>query len=214
MSKNRTGGGRQRNAAATKQAIFEAATQAFARTGYQGAGLREIASDAGVDVALISRYFGSKEKLFEQVLEEHLFIDNLIAGGRENFGQHVMHRLIDESGETFNSLPLLITSAQVPSIASLCVAMLERRFVQPLGAWLGGSDGEQRATRILMLLTGFTAYWNVLPLSTAMPPDDGSTRVWMEETLQMLVDGASAGKGYRVAAAAPCPGDRRQAVGR
>lgn len=190
LSEAETEKARPRNAAATKLAILEAAKRIFAAAGYSGAGLREIAADAGVNVALVARYFGSKEKLFEQVLEKHMYIDNLIAGGRADFGRHVMHYLVDSPGERFDSLPMLMTSSRDPAIAQLCVAMLEQQFVKPLGKWFGGTDGENRATRVLLLLTGFTAFSKVLPLAAFGSTHDGPTRLWMEQTLQAIADGA------------------------
>src|SRR5215470_4763426 len=59
---------RRRNAAATREAILLSARRAFARAGYDGAGLREIAADAGVTAILVNRYFGSKEGLFAEVI--------------------------------------------------------------------------------------------------------------------------------------------------
>src|SRR5215475_2626379 len=59
---------RRRNAAATRDAILQSARRAFARAGYDGAGLREIAAGAGVTAMLVNRYFGSKEQLFAEVL--------------------------------------------------------------------------------------------------------------------------------------------------
>ena len=53
-----------RDAEATRQAILDAAADAFCRRGYDGAGTRDIAGAAGVDPRLITRYFGSKEGLF------------------------------------------------------------------------------------------------------------------------------------------------------
>ena len=48
----------------TRAAILGAARDCFAETGYDGTGLRAIAGRAGANVALIQRYFGSKEGLF------------------------------------------------------------------------------------------------------------------------------------------------------
>src|SRR5882724_11600433 len=59
---------RHRNAAATREAILTSARRAFARAGYDGAGVREIAAAAGVTAMLVNRYFGSKEQLFAEVL--------------------------------------------------------------------------------------------------------------------------------------------------
>jgi AcrR family transcriptional regulator len=54
-----------RDAAATQRALVRAARRRFATEGYRATTVRQIASDAGVNVALISRYFSSKEGLFE-----------------------------------------------------------------------------------------------------------------------------------------------------
>jgi AcrR family transcriptional regulator len=59
---------RRRNAAQTRQALLDAASARFARDGYAHTTVRDIADEAGVNVALISRYFTSKEGLFEACL--------------------------------------------------------------------------------------------------------------------------------------------------
>ena len=57
--------GRSRNAETTKQHLLQAARRRFAYDGYEATTVRDIATDAGVNVALINRYFVSKEGLFE-----------------------------------------------------------------------------------------------------------------------------------------------------
>ena len=59
---------RQRDADGTRQRLLTAARQRFARDGYAATTVRDIANDAGVNVALINRYFVSKEGLFEACL--------------------------------------------------------------------------------------------------------------------------------------------------
>ena len=60
---------RRRDAAATRAAILAAARTHFARLGYDRAALRDIAAEAGADVALVGRYFGGKEGLFTEALK-------------------------------------------------------------------------------------------------------------------------------------------------
>jgi AcrR family transcriptional regulator len=60
---------RRRDAEATRQALLAAALQRFARDGYAATTVRDIATDADANVSLISRYFTSKEGLFEACLE-------------------------------------------------------------------------------------------------------------------------------------------------
>jgi len=59
-----------RNAEETKRRIFEAAAEEFARHGIAGARVDRITDAAGVNNALLYRYFGSKRKLFDTVFSE------------------------------------------------------------------------------------------------------------------------------------------------
>ena len=64
-------------------AIIKSAEKLFAVTGFDGTSVRDIAHEAGVNVAMISYYFGSKEKLMEAVFEQRtnnirLKVENLL----------------------------------------------------------------------------------------------------------------------------------------
>lgn len=61
-------GPRRRDAASTQQLLLDAARRRFAGDGYAATTVRDIADEAGVNVALINRYFTSKEGLFEACL--------------------------------------------------------------------------------------------------------------------------------------------------
>ena len=56
--------GRSRDAAASKDALLQAAQILFGQQGFDGTTTREIGELAGVDAALIARYFGSKADLY------------------------------------------------------------------------------------------------------------------------------------------------------
>jgi AcrR family transcriptional regulator len=51
----------------TRDTILDAAEETFARSGYAGTSLREIADRAGVNQALLHHYFGSKDGLFKAI---------------------------------------------------------------------------------------------------------------------------------------------------
>ena len=55
---------RPRNASQTRADILSAARRRFGAEGYERTTLRAVASDVGVDAALVIRYFGSKQDLF------------------------------------------------------------------------------------------------------------------------------------------------------
>ena len=77
--KSRAGKAKQRNAKAStsspgrsqekRELILDAAEELFAMHGFDGVTLRQIANQAGVDVALTSYYFGPKLELFDAVLK-------------------------------------------------------------------------------------------------------------------------------------------------
>jgi AcrR family transcriptional regulator len=52
--------------------ILERAEELFAHRGYEGTTVRDIAQAAGVNLAMISYYFGSKEKLIEMLFKERM----------------------------------------------------------------------------------------------------------------------------------------------
>src|SRR5271155_5262603 len=82
-------GPRRRDADATRAAILEAAKAHFARLGYDRAVLRDIAAEAGADVALIKRYFGGKEALFTEALKASIRPDRLREWDRATFAREV-----------------------------------------------------------------------------------------------------------------------------
>src|ERR1700753_1588819 len=52
-----------------QMAIINTAEKLFALNGFDGTSVRDIAQEAGINIAMISYYFGSKEKLMEAVFE-------------------------------------------------------------------------------------------------------------------------------------------------
>jgi AcrR family transcriptional regulator len=62
---------RRRDAAATRRALLDAATELFAERGYDRTTVRDIATRAGVNQALLFRYFGSKEAVFAEATAGH-----------------------------------------------------------------------------------------------------------------------------------------------
>ncbi|MFY0674797.1 MAG: TetR/AcrR family transcriptional regulator [Bacteroidia bacterium] len=63
----------------TEEKIKLAASKLFTQKGYANTKTREIAEEAGINLALLNYYFRSKEKLFEMIMFEKLgmFISNL-----------------------------------------------------------------------------------------------------------------------------------------
>lgn len=58
----------------TEEKIIKSAAKIFTEKGYDGARTREIAEDAGINLALLNYYFRSKEKLFSVVMTQKMEI--------------------------------------------------------------------------------------------------------------------------------------------
>lgn len=63
---------RVRDADATRARVLEAAEALFARKGFDGTRLREVAEDARVTVPLLCHHFGDKDSLYAAVIERGL----------------------------------------------------------------------------------------------------------------------------------------------
>lgn len=55
-----------------KDRLLDAAEGLFCERGFKGTSIRDIASEAGCNIASVNYYFGGKEKLYEQVWRRHL----------------------------------------------------------------------------------------------------------------------------------------------
>src|SRR5579863_7546056 len=54
----------------TEEKLKEAAKAVFTRKGFAATKVRDIAAEAGINLALVNYYFRSKEKLFEVIMAE------------------------------------------------------------------------------------------------------------------------------------------------
>src|ERR1700753_2570520 len=72
----------------TEERIKEAARKLFTQKGFAGTRTRDIAEEAGINLALLNYYFRSKQKLFDLVMMENF--RNFLAGIKVNFQDPTM----------------------------------------------------------------------------------------------------------------------------
>ncbi len=61
-----------------REDILDVAEKLFAEQGFEAISVREISKAADINIAMISYYFGSKEKLYEEVVNRKLFSPDAI----------------------------------------------------------------------------------------------------------------------------------------
>ena len=179
---------RLRNAAATRQTMLAAARRHFARESYENVGLREIASDAGVDPALVSRYFGSKEQLFQEALRGD---DRHILHGvpRADLPAHLASLLVDEgpSGDVtaakIDKLLILLRSASSQKASQIVRDAVDEDMLGPIADIIGGDNAELRAGLCLAILMGTGTLRSALMLT---PFCDGEPEVLRDRLTRLF----------------------------
>ena len=127
---------RPRDAAASRQALLEAAQDLFGQHGFEGTTIREIGERAGMDAALIARYFGSKADLYIAA----------VAAERMDEGQPTEFEHLGQMAEVLVSradrhgpgpiMQALIRTDTAAEIRTAVRARLTRRLVDPLATGL------------------------------------------------------------------------------
>lgn len=165
--------GRPRGNPDTKVRIAEAARGLFLEHGYRGTTVRAVAAAAGVDSALISYHFGSKQGLFGQSLNllcvETTALDQALRGDRAGAAGRLLTAvttLWDATAPTENRMAL-----QDDDTMRAFRGYLESELLVRIAEFLGGPDATERATAAVGVLGGliFTRYLNPIRPVTTLP---------------------------------------------
>ena len=171
---------RTRNAAATRHAILVAATQRFLQDSYECVGLRDIARDAGVDVALVSRYFGSKEELFAEVLRGERDDNELLDGDTTDLPARLADLMLDKGCETdrdnVERLLIILRSASSPKAAEIVRGALRHDMLEPFADLIGGRNAALRSSFVMAIFMGTTILRTVMQVGPLCEEDRGLVR--------------------------------------
>jgi AcrR family transcriptional regulator len=116
--------------------IMEAAEELFAEKGFDGTSVRDIAEEAGVNLAMISYYFGSKDKLMESLFKYRgesikLQLENMIEN-KELSSLQKVYALIDNyidrimKQQCFHKILSRIQMVELKSITTQLIHELKR----------------------------------------------------------------------------------------
>ena len=142
---------------ATKEAIRRAASTLFPEHGYAGTSVRDIASAAGVDAALVIRHFGSKENLFLETMQVDLDMQPLLDGPLDTLGERFISYVLTPDDRVRGTYLALVRASDSDGVAPRLRNMHDAAFVAPLLSRLTGDDAELRA-RLAAALVGGLLY--------------------------------------------------------
>ena len=181
---------RPRNASQTRANILRVAQRLFSQHGYEHIGVRDIAAEAGINGALVIRYFGSKDQLFAEAVTEAFRLGDLLQGKRETIGESLVRYLLQEDTDaTFYPILALLRSASSSQGSALLRQGLEKYFIQPLAEWLGGEESELRASLIASILLGIAIMQDVLYVTPLTRSSIELLVVHVAPVIQRYIDG-------------------------
>ena len=168
--------GRPKGNPPTRERIVEAARELFLCLGFRRTTVRAVAARAGVDSALISYHFGSKQGLFAEAMRvacsRTLDLAKVLDGPREGLADRLLRSVTDgwdatDPAENRQAL-------QDEDVMRVLREYLESDVIGGLAEYLGGLDATERATAAVTLIGGliFTRYLSPLAPTAAMAPDD------------------------------------------
>ena len=170
----------------TRDAILEAARSLFAKKGFDAVGVRDIASGAGVNAALVIRYFGGKEKLFLDVLSGSSSLKTLFDGPLENLGERLARYAFAKSGR--DPMLTLLRSTSSESATLLLRSALAEQFIAPLTERLEGENRRTRAGLIASQILGLAVLRQMVG-SDALEADPDAALEGTARLFQRLIDG-------------------------
>jgi AcrR family transcriptional regulator len=154
MNSTRRGRGRRRGETRTREAILASARRLFAERGYDRTSLRAIAADAGVDPALVAHFFGSKQRLFVEVVEP---LPRILAGDPAAVGTRLAELIVGllETPEARARITGVVrAAASEPEAARMVRELLMREVWAPAAAALGADDAELRMNLVGSQIVG------------------------------------------------------------
>ena len=167
-----------RRSSDTKAAILAVARTRFAVEGYQSTTIRAVARDAGIDPALVMRYFGGKADLFNAATDLDLRIPDLADVPQAEHGERLVEHFLahwDEGTPEGEVLMILLRSATTDAAAAASMRVLFARQLVPALRPLVADESElpQRAGLVASQMLGLALTRSVLALPpvAGMPPD-------------------------------------------
>jgi AcrR family transcriptional regulator len=165
----------------TRQAILHSAREAFADRGYDQASIRQIATGAGVDPALVHHYFGTKEQLFLATVDAPIdpasLLPEMLEGGLEQVPERLVRTFLrawDHPVTGAAAVALIRSGLQNDWSARMLREFVSTQILRRVLAQLGLPPGEapMRGSLIASQMIGMAMIRYVLklePLAGADP---------------------------------------------
>jgi AcrR family transcriptional regulator len=157
--------------------------------------VREIAAGAGVTAMLVNRYFGSKEKLFAEVVAETMMTPAILTQKvtrSPTLGEDLATAIIDQTRVDANPLDgfvIMLLSASNKRAAEIWREQVEAHHQKVMTEALSGDLAAERAAMVLALIAGFQFMRQMIGLHALVEADPMTLRKILAPLFQQLVAG-------------------------
>ena len=164
--------------------ILAAARERFGTVGFQAATIRGIAADAGIDPAMVMRYYGSKDKLFAAAAEFDLRFPDFATIDQTQVGRSLVRHFLDR-WEGDEALVILLRSSATNGEAAQRMHEIFGAQIQPLvTAFAPAEEAGTRAGLIATQILGMALCRFVLRLPPVVEMSRDEIVEWLGPTIQ------------------------------
>ncbi|WP_460666558.1 TetR/AcrR family transcriptional regulator [Kribbella swartbergensis] len=176
----------ERKSDRTRAAILAAARERFGADGYERATIRAIAADAGIDPAMVMRYYGTKEKLFAAAAEFDLRLPDLTGVPREQLGEELISHFL-KRWEGDDTLRALLRAAVTNEAAAERMRQLFSTQLAPRLRELAVDRPEVRAGLVASQVLGLALCRYILEIGPVAALTPGEVTTWLGATLTRYI---------------------------
>jgi AcrR family transcriptional regulator len=140
---------------------------------------------------LITRYFGSKERLFAEVVERAFTERTMLGSDRATLSRDIANALTQRTGAHAarqDPFRLMLNSAADPRAAEILREQIEAQVEQHAAGVLGGRDAHERAALLLSIIAGVLLMRTVIRETTLVELDDGQLAAQLERLFDAIID--------------------------
>ncbi|MGY2733557.1 TetR/AcrR family transcriptional regulator [Sphingomonas sp. UYP23] len=171
----------------TRDRILAAARTVFSMEGYERATIRLVASNAGINPALVIRYFGSKENLFASAVTFDLRLPDMTKASKGEVGTKLVSHFLDrwDADGASGDLPALLRAGiSHPAARERLLAIFQDQLKAAISSVTGPAEAGPRAALVASQMLGLALGRYVLRLPDMVALDAASIALTLGPTIQ------------------------------
>jgi AcrR family transcriptional regulator len=182
--------GAERKGQRTRRQILEAARAVFGDVGYERATIRGIASAANVDKSSIVKYFGTKQKLFQEAVAWTIPIGDVVSEDPSQTAENLARGMLAAWAADPNSPMAVLLRASMTSeeAAEILRTHITSHAISSIATTIDAPDARLRAALIGAMLMGVASQRYLLRMPDLVDVDTEQILKLITPALRAVID--------------------------